>query len=85
MARAIDLGKLGTNGLFKNNQSFELRVRQHCQSKCKPAVQLMNGRGIIHIICLQQMREIRRVRPKVSYFFISLEKFIFDHFSAKIE
>ena len=52
MARAIDLGKLGTNGLFKNNQSFELRVRQHCQSKGKPAVQLMNGRGIIQLICL---------------------------------
>ena len=62
MVRANDLGKLRTNGLFKNNQCFELRVRQHCQSNGKSAIQLMSGRSIIHLICLQQMREIRIVR-----------------------
>ena len=62
MGRASNVGKLRVNGLFKNNQTFELRVRHHCQSQGKSAVQLMNGRGIIHLICLQQMREIRRVR-----------------------
>ena len=62
MVREKDVDKLGASGLFKNNLSFELRVRQHCQSKGKSAVQLVNGRGIIHLICLQQMREIRKVR-----------------------
>ena len=62
MVQEKDVDKLGASGLFKNNLSFELRVRQHCQSKGKSAVQLVNGRGIIHLICLQQMREIRKVR-----------------------
>ena len=39
-----------------------MSVRRYCQSKGKSAIQLMNGRGMIKLICAYQMKEIRRVR-----------------------
>ena len=62
MTQADNKTKLDVNSIFKSNRDFELSIRRHCQSKGKSAIQLMNGRGIIHLICALQMKEIRRVR-----------------------
>ena len=62
MAQSDRNSKLVVNGLFKNNKEFELCVRRYCQSKGKSSIQLMNGRGVIKLICAYQMKEIRRVR-----------------------
>ena len=62
MSQADQKTKLDVNSIFKSNKEFELSSRRHGQSKGKSAIQLMNGRGVIHLICALQMKEIRRVR-----------------------